>query len=142
MRFQVGRLWKKKNSTDEGKRVGVLQQVTTQSDVTYTYFETEPEGKFALGLVYRPEERRLRAGPAIVSPLQPGSVGCRSRVGLLGEAGVPGVPDTACNPPGRTPATGTSRFCLRLRSVFSVTLSSATNGSLRHRARRIIYAIS
>src|SRR6266436_2841948 len=30
---------------------------------------------------------------------------------------------------GRTPATGTSRFCWRLRSAFSVTLSSATNGS-------------
>src|SRR5690349_3185188 len=35
--------------------VGVLQQVTVQRDrspVTYTYFDTEPDGKFALGLVH------------------------------------------------------------------------------------------
>src|SRR4029077_4446197 len=38
----------------KGKGVEVLQQVTVQRDkapVTYTYFDTEPEGKFALGLV-------------------------------------------------------------------------------------------
>ena len=39
------------------KGVGVLQQVTVQRDrdpVTYTYFDTEADGKFALGLVYSP----------------------------------------------------------------------------------------
>ena len=40
------------------KGVGVLQQVTVQRNqvpMTYTYFETEAEGKFALGLVYSPK---------------------------------------------------------------------------------------
>ena len=52
------------------KGVAVLQQVTVQggqSPVTYTYFDTEPEGKFALGLVYRPGGMRAAAGPAVVS---------------------------------------------------------------------------
>jgi catechol 2,3-dioxygenase-like lactoylglutathione lyase family enzyme len=37
--------------------VNVLQQVTVEIDqtpVTYTYFDTEPQGKFVLGLVYWP----------------------------------------------------------------------------------------
>ena len=54
----------------KSKGVGVLQQVTVQSGqspVTYTYFDTEPEGKFALGLVYRPGGMRAAAGPAVVS---------------------------------------------------------------------------
>ncbi len=37
--------------------VGVLQQVTFEIDhtpVTYTYFDTEPQGKYVLGLVYWP----------------------------------------------------------------------------------------
>ncbi len=55
----------------KGKEVGVLQQVTTQSDVTYTYFDTEPEGKFALGLVYRPEGMPAVVGPAVVSHFSP-----------------------------------------------------------------------
>lgn len=41
----------------KGKGVAVLQQVTRQEGgvpITYTYFDTEPDGKFALGLVYRP----------------------------------------------------------------------------------------
>jgi hypothetical protein len=37
----------------KGKGVGVLQQVN-MGPATYTYFDTEPEGKFVLGLVYRP----------------------------------------------------------------------------------------
>ena len=52
--------------------VAVLQQVTVQGDqfpVTYTYFDTEPEGKFALGLVYRPGGMRAAAGPAMVPHL-------------------------------------------------------------------------
>ncbi len=54
----------------KGKGVAVLQQVTVQGGqvpVTYTYFDTEPEGKFALGLVYRPGGMRAAAGPAVVS---------------------------------------------------------------------------
>jgi len=52
------------------KGVAVLQQVTVQGGpfpVTYTYFDTEPEGKFALGLAYRPGGMRAAAGPAMVS---------------------------------------------------------------------------
>jgi hypothetical protein len=58
----------------KGNGVGVLQQVTVQRDqvpVTYTYFDTEPEGKFALGLVYRMGGMRAGAGPAVVSHLSP-----------------------------------------------------------------------
>jgi len=55
----------------KGKGVGVLQQVTTQRDVTYTYFDTESEGKFALGLVYRPEGMPAAVGPAVVSHFSP-----------------------------------------------------------------------
>jgi catechol 2,3-dioxygenase-like lactoylglutathione lyase family enzyme len=58
----------------KAKGVGVLQQVavqrvTVQRDhvpVTYTYFDTEPEGKFALGLVYGPGIGAAPA-PAVVS---------------------------------------------------------------------------
>ena len=58
----------------KGKGVGVLQQVTVQHGqvpVTYTYFDTEPEGKFALGLVYAPRGMRAAAGPAVVSHFSP-----------------------------------------------------------------------
>jgi hypothetical protein len=47
------------------KGVGVLQQVTMQNG-TYTYFDTESEGKLALGLAYRPAGHPT-AGPAAVS---------------------------------------------------------------------------
>jgi hypothetical protein len=56
------------------KGVGVLQQVTVQRDrvpLTYTYFDTEPEGKFVLGLVYAPGGMRAAAGPALVSHVSP-----------------------------------------------------------------------
>jgi Glyoxalase/Bleomycin resistance protein/Dioxygenase superfamily len=50
-----------------GKGVGTLQQVTGQGDrvpATFTYFDTEPEGKFALGLVLKPARMRAAApGP-------------------------------------------------------------------------------
>lgn len=49
----------------KGLGVGVLQQVTTPQG-TYTYFDTEPEGKFALGLLYRPAGVPA-TGPAAVS---------------------------------------------------------------------------
>jgi hypothetical protein len=56
------------------KGVAVLQQVTTQHGpvpVTYTYFDTEPEGKFALGLVYAPGGMPPAVGPTMVSHLSP-----------------------------------------------------------------------
>ena len=52
--------------------VRVLQQVTVkrgQVPVTYTYFDTEREGKFALGLVYAPNGMRSESGPPVVSHL-------------------------------------------------------------------------
>jgi hypothetical protein len=58
----------------KGKGVEVLQQVTVQRDekpVTYTYFDTEPDGKFALGLVYAPGGMHPAAGPAMVSHFSP-----------------------------------------------------------------------
>jgi hypothetical protein len=58
----------------KGKGVEVLQQVTVQRDkapVTYTYFDTEPEGKFALGLVYAPGGMKATDGPAMVSHFSP-----------------------------------------------------------------------
>lgn len=54
----------------KAKGCAVLQQVTVQrgqAPVTYTYFDTEPQGKFALGLVYRPGGMRAAAGPPVVS---------------------------------------------------------------------------
>ena len=58
----------------KGKGVEVLQQVTVQrgnTPVTYTYFDTEPEGKFALGLVYAPGGMKAAGGPAMVSHFSP-----------------------------------------------------------------------
>ena len=58
----------------KGKGVGVLQQVTAPLDrvpVTHTYFDTEPEGKFALGLVYRPGGVGTAAASAMVSHFGP-----------------------------------------------------------------------
>src|SRR5260370_26290068 len=56
------------------KGVGVLQQVTVllnQAPTTFTYFDTEPEGKFALGLVYRARGMHAPARPALVSHFGP-----------------------------------------------------------------------
>ncbi len=57
------------------KEVAVLQQVTMQRDqvpATYTYFNTEPEGKFALGLVYQQGGMPGTAvGPGMVSHFSP-----------------------------------------------------------------------
>ena len=58
----------------KGKGVDVLQQVTVRRDqgpVTYTYFDTEPEGKFALGLVYASGGMPAAAGPPVVSHFSP-----------------------------------------------------------------------
>ena len=54
----------------QGKDVAVLQQVTVQlkqTPVTYIYFDTEPDGKFALGLVYAPGGARAATGPAVIT---------------------------------------------------------------------------
>src|SRR4051812_7677401 len=53
----------------KAKGVGVLQQVTVQRDqtpVTYTYFDTEGERKFVLGLAYAPGGMRAPTQPASV----------------------------------------------------------------------------
>lgn len=56
----------------KAKGVGVLQQVKMGA-ATYTYFDTEPDGKFVLGLVYRPGGMPATAasGPAAVSHFSP-----------------------------------------------------------------------
>jgi hypothetical protein len=54
----------------KSKSVGVLQQVTV-ANATYTYFDTEPEGKFVLGLVYSPGSTQPAARPAVVSHFSP-----------------------------------------------------------------------
>jgi hypothetical protein len=51
-----------------------LQIVTVrrgQESVTYIFFDTEPAGKFALGLVYASGGMRAAAGPPIVSHFSP-----------------------------------------------------------------------
>ena len=56
----------------KAKGVGVLQQVTVlrdQTPVTYTYFDTEGEGKFALGLVYAPGGMQASSQPASITHL-------------------------------------------------------------------------
>jgi hypothetical protein len=54
----------------KAKDVGVLQQVTVLLDktpVTYTYFDTEPEGKFALGLVQGASAKKESVGAETVT---------------------------------------------------------------------------
>ena len=54
--------------------VGVLQQVTFEIDhtpVTYTYFDTEPQGKYVLGLVYWPGGAPKPLDQNIVSHIAP-----------------------------------------------------------------------
>jgi Glyoxalase/Bleomycin resistance protein/Dioxygenase superfamily len=54
--------------------VGVLQQTTLDRDgkqVTFTYFDTEPQGKFVLGLVYWPGGAPAPGTPGKVSHLAP-----------------------------------------------------------------------
>jgi len=54
--------------------VGVLQQVTLErdgKDVAFTYFDTEPQGKFVLGLVYWPGGAPAPGKPGKVSHLAP-----------------------------------------------------------------------
>jgi len=58
----------------KGKGVEVLQQVTVRrgdTPVTYTYFDTEPEGKFVLGLVYREGGMPAAAGRSMISHFCP-----------------------------------------------------------------------
>jgi hypothetical protein len=54
--------------------VGVLQQLSLDRDgkrVTYTYFDTEPQGKFVLGLVYWPGGAPPAGAPGTVSHIAP-----------------------------------------------------------------------
>jgi catechol 2,3-dioxygenase-like lactoylglutathione lyase family enzyme len=48
------------------KGVGILQQVSLRDRID-TYFDTEQQGKFALGLVLKPEGARVATGPGPVS---------------------------------------------------------------------------
>ena len=53
-----------------GLGVGVLQQLTVQENgrpVTFTYFNTEPQGKYVLGLVDSPGGAPARGGKTMVS---------------------------------------------------------------------------
>ena len=50
--------------------VGVLQQLT-HGDATFTYFDTEPEGKFVLGLVHRPAAASQPPRPLTVTHFSP-----------------------------------------------------------------------
>jgi len=57
-----------------GMGVGVLQQLTVERQskpVTFTYFDTEPQGKFALGLVYWPGGAPSPGTQEMVSHLAP-----------------------------------------------------------------------
>jgi hypothetical protein len=54
--------------------VGVLQQLSLERDgkrITYTYFDTEPQGGFTLGLVYWPGGAPAAGPPGMVSHLAP-----------------------------------------------------------------------
>jgi catechol 2,3-dioxygenase-like lactoylglutathione lyase family enzyme len=58
----------------QGLGVGVLQQLSFERDgkrVTFTYFDTEPKGKFVLGLIYWPGGAPPAAAPGKVSHLAP-----------------------------------------------------------------------
>jgi hypothetical protein len=54
--------------------VGILQQVSLDRQdkhITFTYFDTEPQGKFVLGLVYWPGGAPVPGAPGKVSHLAP-----------------------------------------------------------------------
>jgi catechol 2,3-dioxygenase-like lactoylglutathione lyase family enzyme len=57
-----------------GLGVNVLQNVVLgsgQNSVTFTYFDTEPKGKFVLGLVYSPSAAATPSGRDVISHLAP-----------------------------------------------------------------------
>ena len=85
----------------KGKGVEVLQQVTVQRDqapVTYTYFDTEPEGKFVLGLVYRPGGMRAAAGPTMVSHFSPVVLDAAAVSAYWEKLGFPAIPIQQATP--------------------------------------------
>jgi catechol 2,3-dioxygenase-like lactoylglutathione lyase family enzyme len=58
----------------KAKGVGVLQRVTVQLEqrpITCTFFDTEPEGKFALGLVNGPATNSPATSPPVVTHFSP-----------------------------------------------------------------------
>jgi hypothetical protein len=99
--------------------VAVLQQVTVLRDrvpLTYTYFDTEPQGKFALGLVYAPGGMPAASGPARHHAFWRRGVGCRASVGILGAAGFLSIPDAESNSARRRPVSRQSAVaCIRGR---------------------------
>ena len=83
-----------------GLGVGVLQQLSFDRDgkrVTYTYFDTEPQGKFVLGLVYWPGGAPAPGPPGKVSHLAPVVRESGARLGLLAEAGLSRISHGACD---------------------------------------------
>ena len=84
--------------------VGVLQQLSLDRDgkrVTYTYFDTEPQGKFVLGLVYWPGGAPPAGSPGKVSHLAPVIRESGARLSLLAETGLSRVSHGACNSAAR-----------------------------------------
>ena len=79
--------------------VGVLQQLSLDRDgkrVTYTYFDTEPQGKFVLGLVYWPGGAPPAGAPGKVSHLAPVVRESRARLRILAKAGLSRTSHGAC----------------------------------------------
>jgi hypothetical protein len=77
------------------KGVGLLQQVTVERNhvpVTYTYFDTEPEGKFVLGLVYRPGGMPAASGRPAVSHFSPVVWDAAAVSAYWAKLGFPGFP--------------------------------------------------
>jgi hypothetical protein len=79
----------------KGKGVAVLQQVSVQRDrapVTYVYFDTEPEGKFSLGLAYSPGGLRSAPGRTVVSHFSPVIWDAAAVSAYWGRLGFPAFP--------------------------------------------------
>ena len=122
--------------------VAVLQQVTVEREqvpVTHVYFDTERDGKFALGLVYRPGGMRAAAGPAVVSHFGAVVWDAAAVSAYWEKLGFPRFPSSMSRHE-LIPDTETSRSRWHSRSAISATPSSAMSGSFPHRAPANIYA--
>jgi hypothetical protein len=79
----------------KGKGVAVLQQVTVpfgKAPVSFTYFDTEPQGKFVLGLVQRQGGMPASQGPATVSHFGAIVWDAKAVSGYWEKLGFPGFP--------------------------------------------------
>ena len=82
-----------------GLGVSVLQQVTMEIDhtpVTYTYFDTEPQGKYVLGLVYWPGGAPKPLEQKTVSHIAPVVRDAAAVSELLAETGLTWLRAGAC----------------------------------------------